>query len=104
MATYTGTMRKVGDRIVEFVGQADDMAVKGATSAVERLDKVLPQDLPAASFLRNLPTPEEYVRVYFDFVERLVKTQRAYTMNLAKAFRPISRRIWPESRISKTAA
>jgi hypothetical protein len=104
MATYTGTMSKVGDRIIEFIGQADDLAVKAATAVTERLDSVLPDELPGASFARNLPTPEEYVRLYFDFVERLVKTQRAYSMNLVKAFRPINRRIWPEAKVSKAAA
>ncbi len=103
MARYEGTMNKVADRIIDLVGQADDMAVKAATMVNERLDAVLPAKLPGASFLRNLPTPQEYVGVYFDFVERLVKTQRAYATNMVKAFRPINRRIWPETKVAKAA-
>ncbi|HEX2031432.1 MAG TPA: hypothetical protein VHL78_08540 [Actinomycetota bacterium] len=103
MASYEGTMNRVADRIIDLVGQADDLAVKAATAVNERLDAVLPDRLPGASFVRNLPTPEEYVRTYFDFVERLVKTQRAYALNMAKAFRPINRRIWPQGKVAKAA-
>lgn len=103
MATYEGTMNKAADRIIDLVGQADDLAVKAVTAVNERLDPVLPDRLPGASFVRNLPTPEEYVRMYFDFVERLVKTQRAYALNMVKAFRPINRRIWPQSKVAKAA-
>lgn len=103
MATYEGTMNKVADRIIDLVGQADDVAVKAATAVNQRLDSVLPETLPGASFVRNLPTPEEYVRTYFSFVERLMKTQRAYALNMVKAFRPINRRIWPESKVAKAA-
>ncbi len=103
MATYEGTMNKVADRIIDLVGQADDLAVKAASAVNEQLDAVLPETLPGASFLRNLPTPQEYVRAYFDFVERLVKTQRAYALNMVKAFRPINRRIWPETKVAKAA-
>lgn len=103
MATYEGTINRAADRIIDLVGQADDMAVKAATAVNQRLDSVLPARLPGGSFVRNLPTPEEYVRIYFDFVERLVKTQRAYALNMVKAFRPINRRIWPDTKVAKAA-
>ncbi|MGH2723810.1 MAG: hypothetical protein ACRDI0_06025 [Actinomycetota bacterium] len=104
MATYESTVSKFGDRIIDMIGQADDLAVKAASAVTERLDGMLPEKLPGAEVLSNLPKPEEYVRLYWSFVERLVKTQRAYTMNLVKAFEPINRRIWAEPKVRKAAA
>jgi hypothetical protein len=104
MATYETNVGKIGDRIIDMIGQADDMAVKAVSAVTERLDGVLPERLPGAQWIENLPKPEEYVRAYWGFVERLVKTQRAYSMNLVKAFSPINRRIWSEPKVRKAAA
>ena len=104
MATYESSVSKVGDRIIDMIGQADDLAVKAVSTVTERLDNVLPQRLPGAELLANLPKPEEYVRLYWNFVERLVKTQRTYAMNMVKAFDPINRRIWAEPKVRKAAA
>lgn len=101
MATYDAN--KVADRIIDMVGQVDDLAVKAVSTVTDRLDPVLPARLPGADLLASLPKPEEYVRTYFDFVERLVKTQRAYAMNLVKAFQPINRRIWTTAEVRKAA-
>lgn len=104
MATYENTASKVGDRIIDMIGQVDDLAVKAVSTVTERLDDMLPERLPGAEVLSNLPKPEEYVRLYWNFVDRLVKTQRAYAMNLVKAFEPINRRIWAEPKVRKAAA
>ena len=102
MATYTNTMERVGDRLIDAVRKADDVAVAAAAGASEAIGRIMP-DL-RGSALERLPKPEEYVRVYFDFVERLVKTQRTYSMDVVKALEPVTRKIWHAPKVRKAAA
>lgn len=102
MKTYTDTATKAADRMIDVVRKADDIAVKTASFASQRIGRYVP-DL-RGSIGERMPKPEEYVRLYFDFVERLVKTQRTYAMDLVRAFRPVTRKIWSEPRTRKAAA
>jgi hypothetical protein len=95
MATYTQTVNKIEDRVIGFIEQVDDLAVTGATSVGQWLGDVLPNELPGAEYLRKLPKPEEYVRPYWNFIERLVKTQKSFSLNMVKAFHPVTGKIWP---------
>jgi hypothetical protein len=95
MATYSQTITRFNDRVIGIVEQADDLAVNAASTVNEKLGDMLPNRLPGADYIRNLPKPEEYVRLYFDLVERLVKTQKTFSLNMAKAFHPITGKIWP---------
>ncbi len=96
MATYKQTMNRVYDGILDGMRQIDGMVVNAVASVSDRFASVLPKELPAAKTLRNLPRPEDVVQEYFDFVERLVKTQRTYSMDLVKALEPVTRKIWKQ--------
>jgi hypothetical protein len=89
--------------MIDRIRQVDDMAVKAASTVSERVGGVLPKELPGASYLRTLPRPEEFVKAYFAFVERLVKTQRTYSLDLVKAFEPITGKIWKPASVRKAA-
>jgi hypothetical protein len=104
MAAYTQQVEKAGDRILDGIRQVDELIVKGVSTATQRIEGVLPEDLPGARFLAKLPKPEQLVKVYFDFAERLVKTQRTYSQDVVKAMQPILGRIWREPKVRKAAA
>jgi hypothetical protein len=95
MATYNQTVTRFNDRVIDLIEQVDGIAVNAVSTASEKLGDILPNRLPGADYIRNLPKPEEYVRLYFDLVERLVKTQKTFSLNMAKAFHPITGKIWP---------
>src|ERR671925_66498 len=95
MATYSQNVTKLNDRVIGAIEQVDEALVSAASKAGQWLGTALPDSIPGAEALRNLPKPEEYVRLYFDFVERLVKTQKSFSLNMAKAFHPITSKIWP---------
>jgi hypothetical protein len=95
MATYNQAVTRFNDRVIGLVEQADDIAVNAASTFSEKLGDILPDRLPGADYIRSLPKPEEYVRLYFDIVERLVKTQKTFSLNMAKALHPITGKIWP---------
>ena len=95
MATYSQTVTKFNDRVIGVVEQIDDLVVKATSGAGEWLGDVLPDRIPGSDAIRNLPKPEEYVRLYFDFVEKLVKAQKSFSLNMVKAFHPVIGKIWP---------
>ena len=94
---YTESVTKVGDRLIDGIKKVDSAIVSGASTAAQRVGEILPNELPGASYIRNLPKPEELTKAYWEFVERLVKTQRTYSLDLVKAFEPITGKIWKQS-------
>ncbi|MGH2685286.1 MAG: hypothetical protein ACRDJP_07465 [Actinomycetota bacterium] len=104
MATYTDSVTQITDRLLDGIRKVDEVAVNATSSVSQKVGGILPAELPGASTLRNLPQPEEFVKLYFDFVERLVKTQRTYSLDLVKAFQPITSKIWkPATNVRKAA-
>jgi hypothetical protein len=101
MATYTDSMTQLSDRVIDAVRKADEVAVKAVSTASESIGSILP-DL-SGTMLERLPKPDEYVRLYFDFVERLVKTQRTYAMDVLRALHPVTEKIWHEAKVRKAA-
>ena len=102
--TYTNTVNQVADRVLDGVRKVDEIAVNTTSTVTERIGGILPDELPGASTLRNLPQPDEFVKLYFDFVERLVKTQRTYALDMVKAWKPITGKIWKQSTNVRKAA
>jgi hypothetical protein len=100
---YTQSVNRFADRILDGVRQVNGTAVNAASTVSQKIGEVLPNDLPGAQALRSLPRPEEVVKTYWDFIERLVKTQRTYALDLAKAFEPITGKIWKPAVRSKAA-
>jgi hypothetical protein len=103
MATYSQTVNRISDRVIGLVEQADEIAVGAASTAASWLGDRLPKELPAAEYLRNLPKPDEYVKAYWAFVERLVRTQKAFSNEMLKAFQPITGKIWRQAQVRKAA-
>ena len=103
MATYK-QMTQFKDRLLDGVRQVDEVVVNTSAAVAQRIGGVLPSELPGASTLRSLPRPEEMVKSYFDFIERFVKTQRTYSLDLVKAFEPITGKIWKPVRKASQAA
>jgi hypothetical protein len=95
MATYSQNVTKFNDRVIGAIEQVDDVMVNAASKTGRWLGNALPGSIPGAESLRTLPKPEQYVRLYFDFVEKLVKTQKSFSLNMAKAFQPVTSKIWP---------
>jgi hypothetical protein len=104
MATYSDTMSQVTDRVLDGIRKADEAAVNAASTVSQKVGGILPDELPGSSTLRSMPRPEEFVKLYFDFVERLVKTQRTYSLDLVKAFEPITGKIWKQATNVRKAA
>jgi len=104
MATYNSTVNQVTDRVLDGIRKADELAVNAASTVSQKVGGILPDELPGADTLRGLPKPEEFVKLYFDFVERLVKTQRTYSLDLVKAFEPITGKIWKQATNVRKAA
>ncbi len=102
MATYTDSVERLGDRVIDAVRKADDLAVAAAAGASNAIARFMPD--MRGSALERLPKPEQFVRVYFDFVERLVKTQRTYSTDLVKAIEPVTRKVWDTPKVRKAAA
>jgi hypothetical protein len=103
MATYTENVTQLSDKLLDGIRTVDEFVVNKTSTVTQRIGGMLPSELPGASTLRSLPRPEELVKAYFDFVERLVKTQRTYSLDLAKAFEPITGKIWKPVRKAQAA-
>ena len=101
--SYTQTVNRFADRILDGVRQVNGTAVRATSTVSEKIGEILPDEVPGASALRGLPRPEELVKSYWDFVERLVKTQRTYALDLARALEPITGKIWKPAVRSKAA-
>jgi hypothetical protein len=104
MATYNDRVTRISEQVLDGVKKVDRMAVSATQAVTERIGSILPDPLPAARLLSNLSKPEEYVKAYFDFVERFVKTQRTYALDLVKAWEPITGKVWRQPRVRKAAA
>lgn len=104
MATYKETVDRFSDRLIYGIERVNGYAVATASAAGEVLGSVLPKRLPGASYIRNLPRPEEYVKAYWEFVEKLVKSQRTYSLDMVKALAPITGKIWKPANVRKAAA
>ncbi len=104
MATYTQSATRISDKVLDGIRQVDEFVVNKTSVVTERIGGVLPSELPGASTIRSLPRPEELVKLYFDFIERLVKTQRTYSLDLVKAFEPITSKVWKPVRKATQAA
>jgi hypothetical protein len=104
MATYTQNVTQLSDRLIDGIRQADEFVVNKTSAVTQKIGEILPSELPGASTIRSLPKPEELVKAYFDFIERLVKTQRTYSLDLVKAFEPITSKVWKPVRKATQAA
>ena len=104
MATYTENVTQFSDKLLDGIRQVDEFVVNKTSAVTQRIGGMLPAELPGASTIRSLPRPEEFVKAYFDFVERLVKTQRTYSLDLVKAFEPITSKVWKPVRKATQAA
>ena len=104
MATYTQNVTQMKDRLLDGIRQVDEFVVNKTSTVTQKVGEALPSELPGASAIRNLPRPEEFVKLYFDFIEQLVKTQRTYSLDLVKAFEPITSKIWKPVRKATQAA
>ena len=104
MPTYTENVTQFSDKLLDGIRQVDEFVVNKTSAVTQRIGGILPSDLPGASTLRTLPRPEELVKTYFDFIERLVKTQRTYSLDLVKAFEPITSKVWKPVRKATQAA
>lgn len=104
MATYTQNVTQFSDRLIDGIRQVDEFVVNKTSTVTQKIGEVLPSELPGAGTIRSLPRPEEFVKLYFDFIERLVKTQRTYSLDLVKAFEPITSKVWKPVRKATQAA
>ena len=104
MPTYTENVTQFSDKLLDGIRQVDEFVVNRTSAATQRIGGILPSELPGASAIRSLPRPEEMVKSYFDFIERLVKTQRTYSLDLVKAFEPITSKVWKPVRKATQAA
>ncbi|MGH2710690.1 MAG: hypothetical protein ACRDH9_05745 [Actinomycetota bacterium] len=104
MATYSQNVTQMSDRLIDGIRQVDEFVVNKTSAVTQKIGEILPTDLPGASTIRSLPRPEEFVKLYFDFIERLVKTQRTYSLDLVKAFEPITAKVWKPVRKASAAA
>ena len=104
MPTYTESVTQFSDKLLDGIRQVDEFVVNRTSAVTQRIGGILPSELPGASTIRSLPRPEEMVKSYFDFVERLVKTQRTYSLDLVKAFEPITSKVWKRVRKATQAA
>ena len=104
MATYTQNVTQFSDRLIDGIRQVDEFVVNKTSTVTQKIGEILPSELPGANTIRSLPRPEEFVKLYFDFIERLVKTQRTYSLDLVKAFEPITSKVWKPVRKATQAA
>ena len=104
MAKYTENVTQLSDKLLDGIRQVDELVVNKTSAMTQRIGGILPSELPGASAIRSLPRPEEMVKSYFDFIERLVKTQRTYSLDLVKAFEPITSKVWKPVRKATQAA
>lgn len=92
MTKYQDLATKTGDRVLEIVGDAQGVVVKGVSTVSELVGSKLPE-LPASRVAEYIPTPREIVDDYFAFAERALKQQKTYAKDLVKAFEPISSKL-----------
>ncbi len=85
MSDYTTQAGKAAESYLTTVAKAQDDLIKTVTAFVKQLPKT--PEVPGAP-TADLPTPSEITAVSFDFAEKMLAQNRAYTDQLIAALEP----------------
>jgi hypothetical protein len=98
MSTITDITTLVQEQVLTGLELSQRWVLGTLRTTAETLDSVLPDlgKVPEQPLAQHLPNPRETVDAGFDFVERLVASQRAFASKVAalapKPARPASRK------------
>ncbi len=98
MSTITDITTLAQEQVLAGLELGQRWVLGTLRTTAETLDNVLPDlgKLPEQPFAQQLPSPQEAVQAGFDFVEKLVASQRAFASEVAalapKPARPASRK------------
>ena len=106
MPTLTDASKTAQDQILSAVKQSQKAVVDAVAAWARAVEKAVPNvpNLPAIPGSEELPGAEQLVDNAFDFAQRLLDSQRAFTRDVLKAFEPITSKNEPKPKTKSAAA
>jgi hypothetical protein len=86
---YTKTVAQTEDQILAMVGQAQAAVIDAVSTVSERVAGFLPE-IPELPYAEQVPSPAEFVGLWFGSMERLLAVQKDYATALVEALAPIT--------------
>lgn len=81
---------KAGDQVAGAIKRAEEATVTAVSTVSDLVANVIPQ-LPALPI--GVPQPKQVVETGFKVAEKVLKAQKSYALNVAKALEPITLKV-----------
>lgn len=94
MQNYLETLDKAGDQAVSALRKAEDAVVSAVSQVSEFVGDIVPE-LPTLPLADQIAPPKDMVRTSFEFAQKLLDSQKEYTLALLKAIEPITTKVIP---------
>lgn len=88
MANPNEMITALEDQVLETVRQSQEAVVKAVKTWADAGKNIVP-DLPPVPFADQLPAATDVVENWFAFADRLLATQREFTVAVLDAARPV---------------
>ena len=101
MPQYSTLASEAGDRVISTIKTAQELAVSAVSQVSNTVGGVIPS-IPLKPITDLLPHPADLTKTYFDFAEELLKTQKAYALDIIHALEPVTGKVLPNGKSRKT--
>lgn len=107
MSAVLDKVTELQDQVIDALGSVKEPVVSGVETVVEFVLDKLPE-VPTLPYADKLATPAEFVDAEFDFVGRLVDTNKELAVAVVKAASPLTNKLLDRKSapkaVKKTAA
>jgi hypothetical protein len=86
---YTKTVEQAEDQILAMLGQVQTAVIDAVSTVSEKVAGFMPE-IPMLPYAEQIPSPKEFVGLYYSSVEKFLEAQKAYALALVDALAPIT--------------
>ena len=102
MSVVLDKVTEIQDQVIDYLGSVKEPVVSGVEAVVGFVMDKLPE-VPAVPFADKLATPAEVVDAEFDFVGRLLDTNKEIAVAVVKAASPLTNKILDRKTVKAAA-
>ncbi len=92
MPKYTDLAGTAGDTVLGAIETAQDAAVSAVSTAITSVEGVLPS-VKTLTLPESIPTASDVAETTFSLIEKVVASQKKYTLGLIGAFKPLTEKV-----------
>jgi hypothetical protein len=93
MPKYTELAGTAGETVIGALETAQDAAVTAVSTAISTVGGVIPSGSTKIKLPESVPTAADVAETTFDLIERVVASQKKYTLGLIGAFKPLTEKV-----------